>query len=103
MPEAKDKAKTEPVYKAGSKSKDYRDGYRAGYLRALKIKKSENGMADFNRVKVTNDGQWYKTDEFVCSNCGLHLEDWCARDREGGLYEFFFVYCPFCGGKVEEE
>ena len=51
-----------------------------------------------------NDNQeYYATDEFRCSVCGLHLEDWIRFDDEGNCYEYEFKYCPNCGAKMDEE
>ena len=51
-----------------------------------------------------NDNQeYYATDEFKCSVCGLHLEDWIRLDDEGNCYEYEFKYCPNCGAKMDEE
>ena len=51
-----------------------------------------------------NDNQkYYATDEFRCSVCGLHLEDWIRLDDEGNCYEYEFKYCPKCGAKMDED
>ncbi len=86
------------------KSEEYRKGYRAGYQMGAKyLRKFPSDLTDFNRVQITNDGHWYPTDDFTCSNCGLHLEDWWARNEEGELFEFQFRFCPYCGGVVTEK
>lgn len=40
-------------------------------------------------------------DDFVCSNCGIHLADWHRIDGEDWV-EYEFKYCPNCGAKVIE-
>ena len=43
-------------------------------------------------------------DQFVCSNCGIELQDWCRveRDEDGDItyHEYTFNYCPNCGAKL---
>lgn len=44
-------------------------------------------------------------DQFVCSNCGIELQDWhqVERDEDDGditYHEYEFRYCPNCGAKV---
>lgn len=41
-------------------------------------------------------------DDFVCSNCGIHLADWYRIDGED-WFEYEFKYCLNCGAKVVEE
>lgn len=49
----------------------------------------------------------HPVDEFVCSECGLVLQDYCRKildeDGEEYLFEFEIKYCPKCGAKVVEE
>lgn len=47
-------------------------------------------------------------DEFICSECGFHYEDFSeTKYDEDGEYsykvEFVTKYCPNCGAKVEDE
>lgn len=84
------------------KSDEYKKGYKAGYQMGAKFsRKYPCNLTDFNRI--TNDSHYYPSDEFICSNCGLHLEDWYARDEDGELFEFTFRFCPYCGGVIAEE
>jgi hypothetical protein len=44
-------------------------------------------------------------DQFVCSNCGIELQDWhrVERDEDDGdisYHEYEFNFCPGCGCKV---
>lgn len=41
-------------------------------------------------------------DDFVCSNCGLHLHDWVRIINNEDWHEFEVKYCPNCGAKVED-
>ena len=47
-------------------------------------------------------------DKFVCSKCGIILEDWVETkydedDGEAYHYEYEFKFCPNCGRKIVEE
>ena len=46
-------------------------------------------------------------DQFVCSNCGIELQDWhrAERDEDDGdttYHEYEFNYCPNCGAKIDK-
>lgn len=54
-----------------------------------------------------NESVYASCDEFICSECGIHLIDWRKVDVEyddGTEWygEYSFKYCPNCGRKVEE-
>ena len=44
-------------------------------------------------------------DQFVCSECGIELQDWRRVERdEDGLevyHEYRLRFCPSCGAKIE--
>lgn len=45
-------------------------------------------------------------DQFVCSECGIELQDWnrVERDDDDGeisYHEYCFEYCPQCGRKIK--
>lgn len=49
-----------------------------------------------------------EVDQFVCSECGIELQDWCRveRDEDDGeetYHEYRIRYCPNCGARVVEE
>ena len=55
--------------------------------------------------KCYNVGKDYaECDQFVCSNCGIELQDWrrVERDEDGEIvyHEYIFNYCPNCGAKL---
>lgn len=56
----------------------------------------------------TNDGKDYaECDQFVCSACGIELQDWhrVERDMDDGevsYHEYTFRFCPHCGRKIVE-
>lgn len=44
-------------------------------------------------------------DQFICSRCGIHLQDWnlIEDDYEDGIvHEFVFNFCPNCGAWIRE-
>ena len=53
-----------------------------------------------------NDNRnYHECDEFRCSECGLHLEDWNRHVYDEELddefiKEYVFKYCPECGAKI---
>lgn len=46
-------------------------------------------------------------DRFVCSNCGIELQDWhrIEHNEDGDIayHEYEFNYCPNCGAKIEKK
>ena len=52
--------------------------------------------------------EYHEADEFICSECGLHLEDWtryvCDEDsNEEYVQEYVFKRCPECGAMIVGE
>lgn len=55
--------------------------------------------------KCHNENRDYDScDQFVCSNCGIELQDWHAveRSEDGDItyHEYEFKYCPNCGARI---
>ena len=46
--------------------------------------------------------EYADVDQFICSNCGIHLQDWVSVDDDGDLHEFVIRFCPNCGAEVIE-
>lgn len=49
--------------------------------------------------------EYHEADEFRCSECGLHLEDWTRYvydedSDEKYAQEYVFKRCPECGAKI---
>ncbi len=70
-------------------------------------KTKDKPLADLNEVGrvCKNVGMDYaECDQFVCSNCGIELQDWNRVERcEDGeviYHEYTFRYCPNCGVKI---
>lgn len=44
-------------------------------------------------------------DQFVCSECGIELQDWHRVEREDdgeiSYHEYCFEFCPHCGRKIK--
>ena len=44
-------------------------------------------------------------DQFVCSNCGIDLQDWHRVERDEDdddvtYHQYEFKYCPICGARI---
>ena len=70
---------------------------------------SVNPAADVRPVvRGKNIGIEYdECDQFVCSKCGIELQDWhrVERDEDNGdvtYHEYVFSYCPNCGADMRE-
>lgn len=52
-------------------------------------------------------GDINEADQFICSECGIHLEDWVKKveDEDGDIHcqEYAFKFCPNCGRKMVDE
>lgn len=63
--------------------------------------------AGFRKLdEVENISTLHPVDGFVCSKCGVHLEEWTrvVEDMDDGdiyHYEYRIKYCPECGAKVK--
>lgn len=74
----------------------------------------EAGGYGFEECKTDtceNVGEDYaEFDQFVCSKCGIELQDWHGVERdmddefreEVSYYEYTFRFCPHCGRKIVE-
>lgn len=53
-----------------------------------------------------NVGVYHPVDDFVCSHCGIHLQEWIRYVDDGDSYEiameYEFRYCPNCGREIVE-
>ena len=52
--------------------------------------------------------EYHEADEFICSECGLHLEDWTRYvydeySDEEYAQEYVFKHCPECGARIVGE
>ena len=52
--------------------------------------------------------EYHEADEFRCSECGLHLEDWTRYvydedSNEEYVQEYVFKRCPECGARIVGE
>lgn len=59
--------------------------------------------------KCHNENHDYaECDQFVCSNCGIELQDWhkVERDEDDNdvtYHEYEFNYCPNCGARIGKD
>ncbi len=55
-------------------------------------------------VHGKNITDMHPVDEFICSQCGIDLTEFCRYDPEEDVsYEYKFKYCPECGAKMDLE
>ena len=66
---------------------------------------SKEPAADVQEVRHgENITSMHPTDEFICSECGIVLQDVSEYIVEDDVYrEFYFDYCPKCGAKMDKE
>ena len=55
-----------------------------------------------------NESNLFDGDEFICSECGIHLTDWVMIEKnddcdEETRSEYMLCYCPNCGKKIMYE
>lgn len=75
---------------------DLRDVFNDGY---------SVGMEQAVRHGHNKNREYHEADEFRCSECGLHLEDWTRYvydedSDEEYAQEYVFKHCPECGAKI---
>ena len=55
-------------------------------------------------VHGKNITDMHPVDEFICSECGINLTEFCGYvPEEDIMYEYKFKYCPECGAKMDLE
>ena len=55
-------------------------------------------------LRGKNVTSMHPVDEFICSECGVDITDFCRYDpKEDACYEYEFKYCPYCGAKMDGE
>ena len=68
----------------------------------------EDAIKAFNNRHVEtckNLGEYNEVDQFICSECGIWLEDWVEvefneEENDDVAYEYELAYCPNCGRKI---
>ena len=74
---------------------------------AFTYKEYDTPPADVAPIKHAYNAneKYHAVDEFRCSECGIHIEDWTAffEDEDDGEYtaEYEFRYCPNCGARMD--
>lgn len=55
-------------------------------------------------VRGKNITEMRPVDEFICSECGIDIVDFCRYEpEEDCAYEYEFKFCPNCGAKMDLE
>lgn len=74
----------------------YNQGFEAGRKAERKTDTCENAGEDYAEV-----------DQFVCSKCGIELQDWHSVERcdDGEIiyHDYTFRFCPNCGRRIDYE
>ena len=60
------------------------------------------------RKRGENISELHPVDGFICSQCGIHLEEWSrvvTDEDDGDVYyqEYAFKFCPHCGADMRGE
>ena len=92
---------------------------REASLKALGTTDYDYAIKEFLRIAPTVDAEpvrhghnenkeYHEVDEFICSECGLHLEDWTRYvydeySDEKYAQEYVFKRCPECGARIVGE
>ena len=78
--------------------------YKGLTIREWADKITSGEYQDAAHTKNLSEIAW--CDSFICSKCGLHLEEWVKVEitEEYGKerFEYEFEYCPGCGRKIVE-
>ena len=66
---------------------------------------NSNGLDALGSTCENKNNDYAAYDQFICSNCGIELQDWhrVERDEDDGditYREYEFNFCPSCGCKV---
>ena len=68
---------------------------------------SLNQVSSKKKLANIHVGDIHEVDQFICSECGIHLEDWVRVKYDEDFYpqekyflEYSFKYCPNCGRKI---
>jgi hypothetical protein len=95
-----------------NKGKDYKvipTQWHKGYQQAIAdMEKQFNALPSVQpqqKIGHNCNEDYADCDQFVCSECGIELQDWhrVERDIDDGditYHEYTFKYCPDCGAKI---
>ena len=60
-----------------------------------------------SRICTNIAADYEDVDQFVCSKCGIELQDWHSVERcdDGEIifHDYTFRYCPHCGAKIKND
>lgn len=72
-------------------------------------KEYKDRIVDLSKVNICHNmnNDYDSVDQFVCSECGIELQDWNRVEREDDgeiiYHEYHLRYCPHCGRKIMEQ
>lgn len=78
---------------------------KAGYSDKVVVLSLNDEVTVPVRHGKNKNQKYHEVDEFRCSECGLHLEDWTRYvydedSDEEYAQEYVFKRCPECGAKI---
>ena len=92
------------IFPADPMRNDYTQGITCGAALAEEYIKQLPSVTPAPEKCYNKNHDYAECDQFVCSRCGIELQDWCRveRDEDGDItyHEYEFNYCPNCGAKL---
>ena len=93
----------------GHETKQYDDTMLAldMAIKALEQEYCEDAISRKAVLCHNENHDYAECDQFVCSNCGIELQDWYRVERDEDdddvtYHEYEFKFCPNCGARIDK-